>query len=257
MRIVLPLICVAGLLVPGGPGSAGDARVGTVSDLQGSAWYRPVARERWTPLGVREALMPGDQVRTSPRGANAVEILLNKGGGVVVGPGTMVDFAGGGVRLYRGELEIRPGKGGSVPATGPGGFQKDCSARTLLRAGRQSTEELGQDPRWLTGYRASTTDEWMGSLVAKIDGRDVPLSVGYHKVTVDIRDQISRTTVEQSFVNSTVQRLEGVFYFPLPPDASISGFGMWIGDELVEADIVEKQRARAIYEDILRRKKDP
>ena len=34
-----------------------------------------------------------------------------------------------------------------------------------------------------------------------------------------------------------------MFYFPLPQDASISGFGMWIGNELVEADIVEKQRA--------------
>ena len=42
--------------------------------------------------------------------------------------------------------------------------------------------------------------------------------------------------------------LEGVFYFPLPQDASISGFGMWIGDQLVEADVVEKQRAREIYE---------
>ena len=56
-------------------------------------------------------------------------------------------------------------------------------------------------PRWLVGYRSSTTDEWMGSLVAEVDGRNVPLSVGYHKVNVDIRDQIAATTVEQSFVN--------------------------------------------------------
>ena len=97
----------------------------------------------------------------------------------------------------------------------------------------------------------------MGSLLAKVDGRDVPLAVGYHKVDVEVRDQIARTTVEQSFINSTKNRMEGVFYFPLPADASISGFGMWIGGELVEADIVERSRARQIYEDILRRKKDP
>ena len=48
-----------------------------------------------------------------------------------------------------------------------------------------------------------------------------------------------------------------MFHFPLPQDASISGFGMWIGDELVEADVVEKQRAREIYETILREKRDP
>jgi hypothetical protein len=51
--------------------------------------------------------------------------------------------------------------------------------------------------------------------------------------------------------------LEGVFHFPVPQDASISGFGMWIGDELVEADVVEKQRAREIFETILREKRDP
>ena len=48
-----------------------------------------------------------------------------------------------------------------------------------------------------------------------------------------------------------------MFQFPLPQDASISGFGMWIGSELVEADVVEKQRAREIYETILREKRDP
>ncbi|HEV3435736.1 MAG TPA: VIT domain-containing protein [Gemmata sp.] len=63
--------------------------------------------------------------------------------------------------------------------------------------------------------------------------------------------------MEESFVNRTNAVLEGVFYFPLPQDASISGFGMWIGDQLVEADVVEKQRAREIYETILREKRDP
>ena len=99
--------------------------------------------------------------------------------------------------------------------------------------------------------------ESIGSLIAKVDGRDVPLTVGYHKVSVDIRDQIARTVIEESFVNHTPTRLEGVFQFPLPQDASISGFGMWIGSELVEADVVEKQRAREIYETILRERRDP
>ncbi len=85
----------------------------------------------------------------------------------------------------------------------------------------------------------------------------MPLHVGYHKVTVEIRDQIARTTIEESFVNNTNGVLEGQFHFPLPQDASISGFGMWVGDQLVEADIVEKQRAREIYETILREKRDP
>ena len=110
---------------------------------------------------------------------------------------------------------------------------------------------------WLKGFKGTTNAESIGSLIAKVDGRVTPLTVGYHKVTVDIRDQIARTVIEESFVNHTNAQLEGVFYFPLPDDASISGFGMWIGNELVEADVVEKQRAREIYETILRENRDP
>src|SRR5262249_40604643 len=121
----------------------------------------------------------------------------------------------------------------------------------------EALTQFRQEPLWLKGFKGATANESLGSLVARVDGRDVPLTVGYHKVTVDIRDQIARTVIEESFVNHTDARLEGVFYFPLPQDASISGFGMWIGNQLVEADVVEKQRAREIYEEILRERRDP
>ena len=68
-------------------GLAEDARVGVVADRQGTAMVRPVGKERWTPLGARGVLLPGDQVRTSARGANAVEVRLSGNGGVVLGPG--------------------------------------------------------------------------------------------------------------------------------------------------------------------------
>ncbi|MHC5021270.1 MAG: VIT domain-containing protein, partial [Planctomycetota bacterium] len=129
--------------------------------------------------------------------------------------------------------------------------------RTVLRARDNTLTRLENDPRWLVGYKSDASTEALGTLLANVDGRNVPLTIGYHKVTVDIRDGIARTMVEQSFLNHTSTVLEGVFYFPLPAGASVSSFGMWIGDELVEGDIVEKQRARAIYETILREKRDP
>jgi len=212
-------------------------------------------------LRQRSLLMPGDQVRTSVRGANALEARFTGGAKLIVGPGSLVELTGpSAVRLYRGELSVELPEGKKregVQVTGPGGFQQLVKSNFIGRVSDGKTVVLAKAPRWLTGYKNSTTDEWVGSLIAKVDGREVPMSVGYHKVDAVIRDQIAQTTVEQSFINSTKNRLEGVFYFPLPADASISGFGMWIGGELVEADIVEKQRARQIYEDILRRKKDP
>jgi tetratricopeptide (TPR) repeat protein len=241
-----------------------DARVGAVLDRQGLVFVRPVARARWTPLEPKDLLFPGDLVRCGPRGANAAELSLQAGGTLLLGPGAMVELReGGAVKLYSGEVELKPAaaKEGeaaqAIPVTGPRGFRAELRERAVYRVHDHDVAKLDKDPRWVTGYRASSTDEWMGSLLAKVDGRDVPLSVGYHKVDVVIRDQIAQTTVEQSFVNSTKERLEGVFYFPLPADASISGFGMWIGGELVNADIVEKSRARQIFEDLMRRKKDP
>ena len=112
-------------------------------------------------------------------------------------------------------------------------------------------------PLWLQGYEGKTANESIGLLLAKVDGRDMPLAVGYHKVAVDIRDQIARTAIEESFLNRTDMTLEGVFCFPLPPDASLAGFGVWMGDELVEADLVEKQRDREACMTILPARRNP
>ncbi len=251
LLLVAPRPGVAGSLTP-------DGRAGIVTAVQGVAVVRPVGRERWTPLDARGVVFPGDVIRTEARGANALELRMAGGARLIVGPGALLEMPNeGGLRLVRGDVEVAPAEKTTLRVTGPGGYAKDLATTTWLRADDAGVKELPKAPRWLEGYRTSTSEEWMGSLLAKVDGKDVALTVGYHKVTVEIRDQIARTTVEESFVNATNEVLEGSFSFPLPADASIGGFGMWVGDELVEADIVEKQRAREIYEDILRRKKDP
>src|SRR5439155_16607749 len=124
------------------------------------------------------------------------------------------------------------------------------------RLEKEKLVQVIQEPRWLKAYKGTTNNESLGSLIAGVDGRNVPLTVGEHKVNVDIRDQIARTTIEETFVNHTNGVLEGVFHFPLPAGASVSGFAMWINNNMIEADVVEKQRAREIYETILQEKRD-
>lgn len=262
MRFLAPLFYALFVLLAPIPPQAQSLKqsdaLAKVQDLQGTAMVKPVAASRWTPIGQKSLLFVGDLVRTSAWGANAVEMGLGDLGSLVLGPASLIEIKGQGqIRILDGEMALVPAKGQSLTATGPGGFSEKLGSESWLRVIRGKVQKLAKAPRWLTGYRSSTTSEWMGSLLAKIDGREVPLSVGYHKVDVEIRDQIARTTIEESFKNETDSTLEGVFYFPLPAGASISGFGMWIGGELVEADIVEKGRARQIYEDLLRKKKDP
>ena len=240
-----------------GPLPAG-ASLGTVSDREGSASLRRVDAERWELACERTGLQPGDWVKTATRGANALQLRFGKGE-LLLGPGALIELVRQGeLKVLRGEVKLAPAKGESWRVHGPDGKSSlEVAKRGVVRAQKAQLSLLVKDPKWLTSYESNESSEAMGSLLAKVDGREVALTMGYHKVTVDIRDQIARTTVEESFVNHTSSVLEGVFYFPLPADASISGFSMWIGDEQVHGEIVEKQRARAIYETILREKRDP
>ncbi len=235
-----------------------DGRIGLIDDSQGIVAVRPAVNERWTPLAGRLVLKPGDWIRTDLRGANAVSARLVPDTQVTIGPGSLVEMAGPReIRVARGELKVVV-QGKPVRLVGPDGKPILVKDKVLVRVHDEQLTRLESDPIWLQGFEGRSAVESMGSLVANVDGRNEMLTIGYHKVTVDIRDQIARTTVEESFVNHHSKlTLEGVFHFPLPQDASISGFGMWIGDTLVEADIVEKQRAREIYETILREKRDP
>jgi Tfp pilus assembly protein PilF len=240
-----------------------DGRIGKITDWQGLVSLRPKTQTRWTSVCDQPLLRPGDWLRTDSRGANAVTVQLAPQTTLILGPGSLVELVKPDqIVLHAGTAEITPSSkaenfSGKVKLTGPNGSTLDVGGVMLVGATDNGLLTTDKSPPWLTGYKGQTLQESLGSLVAKIDGRDVRLTVGYHKVSVEIRDQIARTTIEESFVNHTDQQLEGQFHFPLPADASISGFGMWIGDKLVEADIVEKQRAREIYETILREKRDP
>jgi hypothetical protein len=246
-----------------------DGRIGKVADVQGLVAMQPPLAKRWTPVVGPVLLKPGDWVRTQTRGANAVRLALSSQIELTLGPSALVELISPHrARVFSGEVQVKvPAavEGGSAPESftllgKSDAVQTIAAGQSTIFRRRDTDDDLAKieaKPQWLAGFEGTTTNESLGSLIATVDGRSEPLSVGYHKVTVDIRDQIARTTIEESFVNHTGGRLEGVFYFPLPADASISGFGMWIGGELVEADIVEKQRAREIYETILREKRDP
>ena len=235
-----------------------DGRVGKVTAVQGLAGLKPVNAARFTPLRADTLLMPGDLLRVDLRGANAITARLLPDATLIAGPGAMVEVAKPTrLRLTQGEIELTPAKGTPIELTGPGDAKLTVTERGIYRVTGDKLAPVAIEPVWLKSLKGASVNESLGSLVAQVDGRAVPLTVGIHKVTVEIRDQIARTTVEETFVNNTDSLLEGVFQFPLPADASIAGFAMWIGNEKVEADVVEKQRAREIYETILREKRDP
>ncbi|MCX7683395.1 MAG: VIT domain-containing protein [Anaerolineae bacterium] len=87
--------------------------------------------------------------------------------------------------------------------------------------------------------------------------RDTWLTIRYHRVDVTIEDQIATTRVEQEFVNEHEWECEGTYVFPLPEGAAVSEFTMWVDGKRIEGQILEADEARRIYEDIVRRRRDP
>ena len=84
-----------------------------------------------------------------------------------------------------------------------------------------------------------------------------PLEVVYHNVTVTIDHNIATTEVDQAFYNPSGVRLEGEYVFPLPEGASIDKFSMDVDGKMLEAELLPADKARAIYEEIVRKQRDP
>jgi Ca-activated chloride channel family protein len=84
-----------------------------------------------------------------------------------------------------------------------------------------------------------------------------PLEVTLDQATVRIKDQIAVTSIEQEFYNPNPRQLEGTFLFPVPKGAQINKFTMEINGKQVAAELLASDKARGLYEEIVRKLKDP
>ena len=86
--------------------------------------------------------------------------------------------------------------------------------------------------------------------------RFAPMQVVFHHVTITIKDQVAITEVDQEFYNPNNARLEGHYIFPLPKGAAIDKFSMDINGKQQQAELLDADKARKIYTDIVRKMKD-
>ena len=83
------------------------------------------------------------------------------------------------------------------------------------------------------------------------------LTVLYHHVEVDIADQVAITRIDQAFRNDNDFTVEGTYIFPLPEEAAIQRFAMYMDGKPLEGQVLSREEARAIYESIVRKQRDP
>lgn len=76
-------------------------------------------------------------------------------------------------------------------------------------------------------------------------------------VSVTVLGRVAQVTVEEWFQNRGGGLGEGDYHYPLPGEATFGSFSLWQGDAELRGETMDASQARAIYEEIVRRKRDP
>ncbi|MFT6396532.1 MAG: Ca-activated chloride channel family protein [Bradymonadia bacterium] len=102
----------------------------------------------------------------------------------------------------------------------------------------------------------SHTADAQGMLIPN-DESVTPLALNSHTVEFEVTDNGAVTHVTQVFENHTHQDLEAVYYFAVPEGSVTTDFALWMNGERIAGEVLERDQARATYEAIVRRMRDP
>ena len=72
-----------------------------------------------------------------------------------------------------------------------------------------------------------------------------------------IDGRVARFEVHERFRNSGGGIAEGTYHYPLPGEAAFSDFSLFQGEQELKGEMMASGQARSIYEEIVRRRKDP
>ncbi|MGE0158744.1 MAG: VWA domain-containing protein [Gemmatimonadales bacterium] len=77
------------------------------------------------------------------------------------------------------------------------------------------------------------------------------------EVVVRVEGRVAQIEVSEWFVNRGRRLAEGDYLYPLPGEAVFQGFSLFQGDAELRGEIMDAERARHIYEEIVRKRADP
>ncbi len=120
------------------------------------------------------------------------------------------------------------------------------------RPHRVSLATSPTDELWIIARGDSSATEpddlaGSGSLLAKVDQKEIPMPLKHTDVRANISGYIGAVEVTQQFQNPYSSKIEAVYVFPLPHNAAINEFIMTIGDRRIRGIIRARDEAEQIY----------
>jgi Ca-activated chloride channel homolog len=77
------------------------------------------------------------------------------------------------------------------------------------------------------------------------------------QVTVEIADRVATVEVEEWFRNNGGGLGEGDYIYPLPAGSVFASYSLFQGEQELRGELMDADRARSIYEEIVRAQRDP
>jgi hypothetical protein len=222
----------------------------------------------WLPMIEGNTLQNVREVKTERRGAivalgdaaDAPLLFLRAGTHVAL----TQDSSGVHVAVLEGRARLRRGaavssyidtEGGEVIVAG----DVLVDARPKSRADVRPTGARPSAADWSFALQQPETGMGAGTMEARVGTTDKMEPVELRNVMVNVTtagDQ-AITEVTHFFHNAMDDRREGTFRFPVPDGALLVGLAMEIEGKMIEGEVVEKEKARAIYEKIVDEMLDP
>jgi len=94
-------------------------------------------------------------------------------------------------------------------------------------------------------------------LLVPDDPQFQPLELESQIMEAKVDNQTAQTHIRQVFSNRYGRPIEATYLLPVPKGAQVTDFVMEINGKKVRGEVLEKEKARQIYTDIVRRVRDP
>lgn len=254
--------------LPDSPSGTGTAiGTGTITEklADGSTWVA-VPGAKVTVIGDRHVRVEGAALLDVAPGKGTFVVETQRGRIEVLGTRFLVDASADRTTaaVVRGTVKLASADG-----------------NVLLHAGEQGVAEPGRPPSRGPAPRLSHLVSWAaqarhrdekdiqpihhGTLFARDPGvrshppwgEEYPLPIKKLGIDIVVENQVARVALDQTFHNDADQTLEGVYRFAIPPDAALQRLAMYVDGKLTESAVVERMRARRIYEELVYRRVDP
>ena len=81
----------------------------------------------------------------------------------------------------------------------------------------------------------------------RAEGRAIPLKIDCYHINVAIKKQLTKTRIDQIFVNANDYEVDGIYIFPVPDDVALSNVALSINGKPIDGELLSQKDSHQLY----------